>query len=143
MNALGIYALDHLFRIVKTRITTARLTAVSELGLTRVELPRVGAGWRAGQHVRLRVLTGALGPLGWIVAHPFTIASASESDGKGMVLMCKKASGWTKKLYNAASQTGTSDYGAESGISMQAVREMKVIVEGPYGKLYLLLAAAD
>ncbi|KAL5524839.1 hypothetical protein ACEPAF_9985 [Sanghuangporus sanghuang] len=128
--AVGIYGFDHLFRIVKTRFATARLTAVPELGLTHVEVPSVGAGWRAGQHVRLRVLSGSMGWFGWTTAHPFTIASASESD-KGMVLMCKKAGGWTRKLYTAASQSGTG--GIENGYNMQSTREMKVIVEGPYG----------
>ncbi|OCB87147.1 hypothetical protein A7U60_g5661 [Sanghuangporus baumii] len=128
--AVGIYGFDHLFRIVKTRFATARLTAVPELGLTHVEVPSVGAGWRAGQHVRLRVLSGSMGWFGWTTAHPFTIASAAESD-KGMVLMCKKAGGWTRKLYTAASQSGTG--GIENGYNMQSTREMKVIVEGPYG----------
>ncbi|KAL5512662.1 hypothetical protein ACEPAG_2928 [Sanghuangporus baumii] len=128
--ALGIYGLDHLLRIVKTRFATARLTAVPELDLTHIEVPSVGAGWRAGQHVRLRVLSGSMGWFGWTTAHPFTIASVAESD-KGMVLMCKKAGGWTRKLYTAANQSGAD--GIEKGYNMQSTREMKVIVEGPYG----------
>ena len=114
--AIGIYGIDHLFRLVKTRVTTARLTTVPELGLTRIELPRIGTGWRAGQHVRLRVLSGNMGLFGWTTAHPFTIASASDSDRNGMVLMCKKVGSWTKKLYTAASQTGTEGIGGAEGM---------------------------
>lgn len=130
--SVGIYGFDHLFRIIKTRITTARLTAIPELGITRLELPNVNAGWRAGQHVRLRVLSGEMGVLGWTIAHPFTIASAEDS-GSGLVLMCKKTGGWTGRLYRAASQAGA--FGSKEGYGASRVREMKVIVEGPYGAL--------
>ena len=133
--SVGIYGFDHLFRIVKTRFATARLTPVPELGLTRVEIPSISAGWRAGQHVRLRVLSGSMGLFGWTTAHPFTIASAGETDGKGMILMCKKAGGWTRKLYDAAKQS--RDDSIENGY-----REMKVIVEGPYGLWHSLRSSA-
>ncbi|KAH8109484.1 ferric reductase like transmembrane component-domain-containing protein [Phellopilus nigrolimitatus] len=98
-----IYSLDHLIRIAKTRITTARILTVPELGLTRVELPMVRAGWRAGQHIRLRVLSMEMGWYGWSVAHPFTVANASRA----------------------------GYYPSDNGFSTQ--REMRVLAEGPYG----------
>ncbi|THH07211.1 hypothetical protein EW145_g3533, partial [Phellinidium pouzarii] len=125
-----IYSVDHLMRLMKTRFATARIMNVPELGLTRVELPTVTAGWRAGQHVRIRVLSTEMGWLGWSVAHPFTIANASESASeRGLVLMCKKVGGWTNCLYTAASRAG--EYTSEKGIGVQ--RELKVVIEGPYG----------
>lgn len=78
LMAIAVYMLDRLCRLVKTRYTTARLTALPELGMTRVEVHGVNAGWRAGQHVRLRVLSRGLGLFGWAECHPFTIASVSK-----------------------------------------------------------------
>lgn len=79
--AVGIYLLDRVARLLKTRYTTARITALSELGMTRVEVHGVNAGWRAGQHVRIRVLERELAghtKLGMLECHPFTICSVSE-----------------------------------------------------------------
>ena len=97
MLALVIYALDHVFRVVKTRVGWAWCTPVPALGVTRVEVKGIRSGWRAGQHVRIRVLTTQFGGggrsgsgsgggdsggsggwwRGWSVAHPFTIVNAS------------------------------------------------------------------
>ncbi|KAL5521096.1 hypothetical protein ACEPAG_9018 [Sanghuangporus baumii] len=132
--AAFIYAFDHLLRLVKTRISVARMKVIPELGLVRLEIPTVNRGWRAGQHVRLRVLSSELGFLGWTIAHPFTVANAPGSDSadkKGMTLLVKKCGKWTGKLYDAAGRAGY--YPTESGYG--TVREMRVIVEGPYGGL--------
>ena len=132
MLSVGIYGFDHFFRIIKTRFATAKLTTLPELGIARLELPGVGSGWRAGQHVRLRIMSGEMGWIGWSVAHPFTIANASDSEtGHGLVLLCKKAGSWTNRLYAAANRSGK--YGSEEGYGAQRIREMRVIVEGPYG----------
>ncbi len=72
--------MDHLFRMLKTRVATAHLRALPELGITRVEIPTLNAGWRAGQHVRLRVLSTAMGWAGWLEVHPFTIASVTKTE---------------------------------------------------------------
>ena len=119
-----IFGLDHLMRLAKSRVATAHIRPLPELELTRVEIPSINAGWRAGQHVRLRVLSSGLGWIGWAENHPFTIASVSKSQ-EGMVLMCKKAGGWTRRLYEIAKRGGYT----EGGIG----REIKVVVEGPYG----------
>lgn len=75
---VGAYGLDRLLRTIQTRIVTAHLHAIPELGATCIQVPGVNAGWRAGQHVRLRVLSLGMGILGWTEAHPFTIASVSK-----------------------------------------------------------------
>jgi ferric-chelate reductase len=122
-TGIGIYLADHIIRILKTKIRTASLLSMSELKMTRIEIPHLSAGWRPGQHVRIRVLSGGMGFIGWCEAHPFTIAGL---DGDRMVLMCKNAGDWTKKLYKLA-QSGKSP---EQGTGERSVT---VIVEGPYG----------
>jgi len=124
--ATSIYGLDHLIRIVKSRISEVTLRPMQDLGLVRVEIPHINAGWRAGQHVRLRVLSSGMGPLGWTEVHPFTIASVG---GDGMVLMCKKtgkAGSWTSKLYDMATGSASPEKAVTS-------TKAKVIIEGPYG----------
>lgn len=122
--AVVIYGFDHFMRIIKSRISEVTLRPMADLGLTRIEVPNVNAGWRAGQHVRLRVLSSGMGIFGWAEVHPFTIASVG---GDGMVLMAKKAGGWTGKLYDMA----TGGVSVEKGGSMG--HNAKVIIEGPYG----------
>lgn len=123
------YGLDHLVRTIKTRIATATLRPIPELGLTRVEMPTINAGWRAGQHVRLRVLSTAMGLWGTTEVHPFTIASVSKAE-EGLVLLCKKTGRWTSTMYEIASTSVYGEQGKEVG------RSVKVMVEGPYG-MYL------
>lgn len=120
------YAIDHAVRMVKTRITTATLRPIPELGLTRVEVPSINAGWRAGQHVRLRVLSTGMGIWGMTEVHPFTIASVSQTE-EGLVLLCKKSGRWTSRMYEMANTSTYGDHGKELGTSV------KVMVEGPYG----------
>ncbi|KAK7052300.1 iron reductase [Favolaschia claudopus] len=122
--ALGFYALDHILRLVKTRMYNATIRPLPDMGTTRIEVPYLNGGWRAGQHVRLRVLTGALGLTGWAESHPFTIASVSGSS-EGLVLMVKKSGDWTSKLFDFAKSGGLT----EAGVG----RNVKVVLEGPYG----------
>ncbi|KAI9571020.1 ferric reductase like transmembrane component-domain-containing protein [Boletus coccyginus] len=121
-----LYGLDQLVRAIKTRFTTATLRPIPELGLTRVEMPTINAGWRAGQHVRLRVLSTAMGLWGMTEVHPFTIASVSKTE-EGLVLLCKKSGRWTSKMYEIASTSVYSEQGQEVG------RSFKVMVEGGVG----------
>lgn len=123
----SVYAYDHTMRLVKTRFSKATLTPIPELGMTRIVIPRVNAGWRAGQHVRLRVFSSGMGLMGWSEVHPFTIASTGVG-ADGMVLMCKKAGGWTTRLYNTANTPGVSE---EKGLCRKS--EAIVMLEGPYG----------
>jgi len=97
-----------------------------EMGGTLVEIPGINAGWRAGQFIRLRILTTELGWLGWAESHPFTVAAVSGAE-EGMVLLVKKAGDWSDKLYEMAKRGGYSEDG------LGGVRIAPVIVEGPYG----------
>ncbi|KAI0699751.1 iron reductase [Cerioporus squamosus] len=125
--ATAVYGLDRFLRIIKSSVVTARLRPLPDLGVTRVEIPSLNAGWRAGQHVRLRVFSLGMGLRGWAETHPFTIASVSRcSSGEGLVLMVKKAGDWTTKLYEVAQR---ADYGEANGLG----GSVRVMVEGPYG----------
>ncbi|KAG2059380.1 hypothetical protein BDR06DRAFT_949427 [Suillus hirtellus] len=124
--ACVFYILDHVVRAIKTRITMAKLQPLPELGITRVEVPSINAGWRAGQHVRLRVLSSSMGWWGWSEVHPFTIANVAETS-EGMVLMCKKTGHWTGSLFSMAQTASYGETGKEVG------RDVRVMVEGPYG----------
>lgn len=125
LTALGVYGFDHLLRALKTRICTATLRPIPELGVTRIEIPHLNAGWRPGQHVRLRILSTGVGILGWSEAHPFTIASVS---GEGLSLMVKKAGDWTNKVYDMATMSDAIHKGGWG-----AEKKAKVWIEGPYG----------
>ncbi len=122
--AIALYSFDSLMRWIKTRVHTAIARPLPELGMTRLEIPQINAGWRAGQHVRLRVLSSGMGLFGWAEVHPFTIASASDGP-EGMILMIKKVGGWTNKLFDISSSGGYT----EAGVG----RNVTVMVEGPYG----------
>ncbi|KDR70244.1 hypothetical protein GALMADRAFT_214680 [Galerina marginata CBS 339.88] len=124
LACLCFYLFDHVARLIKSRFTKAYIRPLPELDLTRVEIPSLNAGWRAGQHIRLRVCSFGMGWGGWAEVHPFTIASVSRGP-EGMVLMCKRAGGWTRKLYEMAKMGGYT----EGGVG----REVRVVVEGPYG----------
>ncbi|KAF8960641.1 hypothetical protein BDZ97DRAFT_1940337 [Flammula alnicola] len=97
LASVGIYAYDHLLRLLKSRLTSAYIRPLPELEMTR--------------HVRLRVMSAGMGWVGWAEVHPFTIAS--------------KAGRWTRRLYEIAKMGGYT----EGGVG----REVKVIIEGPYG----------
>ncbi|KAF8880563.1 hypothetical protein BD779DRAFT_1788575 [Infundibulicybe gibba] len=124
LAAVGMYAFDWLLRVIKTRFATAVIRPLPQLGVTRVELPEINAGWRAGQHVRVRIISSGIGWWGWTEIHPFTIASVSGGE-EGMVLLCKKSGSWTTKLYEMAKTGGYVEAGVGRNISM--------IIEGPYG----------
>ncbi|KAE9402619.1 hypothetical protein BT96DRAFT_974233 [Gymnopus androsaceus JB14] len=120
----AFYLFDILQRVLKTRVSTATIRTIPELGITRVEIPNINSGWRAGQHVRLRVISSGMGLIGWSEIHPFTIASVANSP-EGLVLFCKKAGDWTNKLYDMANVSSSEDNG----------RKVSVMVQGPYGGL--------
>jgi len=124
---MAVYGFDYLLRCIKSRFTTATIRAIPELGITRVEIPNINHGWRAGQHVRIRVVSSGMGVLGWSEIHPFTIASHGNGSDQGMVLMIKKAGDWTEKLYEMAKSKkgGYNEKGHGS--------QVRFMVEGPYG----------
>ena len=112
-------------RIFRSRITTAVLLPIPQLDSTRVEISNFNTGWRAGQHIRLRVLSMGLGWFGWTEVHPFTIASLSRGQ-EGIILICKRTGTWTKSLFEIAKLGERAD--GEIG------QKVKVVVEGPYGQ---------
>src|SRR5438270_586785 len=108
LASAAVYLLDGFLRLAKSRITFAYIHPLPELDVTRVEIPSINGGWRAGQHIRLRVLTLQMGRLAWTETHPFTIASASHCP-EGMVLLCKRAGDWTQKLFDMAKVSNKED----------------------------------
>ncbi|WRT68624.1 uncharacterized protein IL334_005602 [Kwoniella shivajii] len=121
-----IYLISILCSLTKTRLAHAELHALPGAATTVVTIPALRSGWRAGQHVRIRI--PALGPSKGFESHPFTIASAP--DGEGLVLMCKRAGDWTDKLYELAQRSSDIEDRAEGGKN-----NATVILEGPYGGL--------
>jgi ferric-chelate reductase len=122
-----IYGIDTFIRLVKTRITTATLTPCGSS--VRVSIP-LGSGWRAGHHVRIRVLSSYMGLFRWAEAHPFTVASAS-GGGDGLELLIQPCGTWTQRLAGIARAGGEGGKGSEKGYGGEA--RVRVIVEGPYG----------
>lgn len=122
----AIYLFSIIMQLMKTRFARAELVAFGGSTTTLITIPGITAGWRAGQHVRLRVLNLPYNKCA--EAHPFTIASAPDSGG--LVLMAKAAGDWTSSLYHLASSGGDND--GEVGVWK---RKAHVMVEGPYGGL--------
>lgn len=121
-----IYFISMIFTLFKTKITKAELLALQTASSTVVTIPALRTGWRAGQHVRIRVPA-----LGWRLGfegHPFTISSAP--DGEGLILMCKNSGDWTKALHKLAQ--GPVGHG-ESALGPNAPVDVTMIVEGPHG----------
>ncbi|KAK2460219.1 hypothetical protein APHAL10511_007754 [Amanita phalloides] len=136
IGASLIYLIDRVLCLLKARLVTAVISPIPNLEATRIEVPSLNCGWRAGQHVRLRVLSTSLGWLGWMEPHPFTIASApAHLNGvvgdEGLVFICKKAGGWTSRLFDMAKSSPQNEPGADSAGSSN--RSVKVLIEGPYG----------
>jgi ferric-chelate reductase len=131
-----VYLLDRVLCLLKTRYVTATIRALPTLGATLIEIRSLSYGWRAGQHVRIRVLSKSLGWFRWTEPHPFTIASAPANSKaglvgeEGLVLICKKTGGWTSRLFN----TAKASQAIESGVA-DAGRTVRVLIEGPYGNL--------
>lgn len=88
--------IDYICKFCKTRVRTATLTSLPG-GLTKIEVDRLSTGWRAGQHVALRVIRGA----DTLEKHPFTIANAPATIApnitpKTLEIVAKNAGDFTK-----------------------------------------------
>ncbi|KAG8689244.1 hypothetical protein FRC11_003584, partial [Ceratobasidium sp. 423] len=123
LTGLGFYLVDLVFRGFKMRIRPATISAIDDQ-MTLITVHGVDDGWRAGQHVWLRVLHG---DYSW-ESHPFTIANAPVSHtpdvglpSRGLLLYARVAGNFTRALNTNARQS--------SGI------QTNVIVDGPYGGL--------
>ena len=128
LAAAGIYVLDLVLRMIKSHLIQATIHYIPEMTSTKVSIRNLSKGWRAGQHVRLTVVSIGMG-VGIIESHPFTIASTSDDD-EGLVLYCKKTGDWTAKL-SALAKGGATAKSSEAGIG--AGRNVSVIIHGPYG----------
>ena len=126
--ALAIYGVSIICSLTKTRLAHAEFVALPGARTTVITIPALCSGWRAGQHVRLRI--PALGTTMGLQGHPLTIASAP--DGEGMVLMCKVAGDWSEKLFNFASNLSSMKGDEKSGLRPVVAT---VVLEGPYGGL--------
>ncbi|KAG5635701.1 hypothetical protein H0H81_010349 [Sphagnurus paluster] len=71
---LALYAFDVIIRATRFRVRDARLIRVDG-GMTLIHIPDCDAGFRAGQHLRLRVFVGGHA----FEAHPLSIMSAPPS----------------------------------------------------------------
>ena len=149
LTAVGIYAFDHLVRVVRTRYATGWLTAEHAVnrGTTLVHVPSLRTGWHAGQHVRVRVVSG--GWLAWLAtwflcrARPFTIAA--RSDSRGVMLQIKALGSWTRNLLRVADANNARPARRPEYIPTNvehgrgSPREVRVIIEGPYGNDWMVL----
>ena len=125
--AVVFYGVDRMVRIIKSRVVTATVTTISEMHMTQLTVPAVNAGWRAGQHVRVRVLSTGMGLYGWLESHPYTIASACAGEigaSEGLVLLAKNSGRWTKRLHRIAL---ANRMGTDSG------SHIRILIDGPYG----------
>ncbi len=138
LAAAVLYAFDHIVRIARTQYTTAWLTAKNSLngGTTLVDVPSLDAGWRAGQHVRIRVIGDTW--FGWLTtwlvgrARPFTIATGSNFGG--MLLVIKARGSWTRKLLRMAAAGDAAEKSTDAECGSEPARQVRIIVEGPYSE---------
>ncbi|VDC03745.1 unnamed protein product [Peniophora sp. CBMAI 1063] len=140
-----VYAVDRILRLARTRTTTAYLTPMPHLnnGTTHVHMPHLTRGFRAGQHVRVRVVDGT-GIFAWIRALAFSRARpfslASRPVGSGAELYIKKERGaFTTGLYKMATgefaspQKSSNEKGLSEIEAGEPTRAVRMLVEGPYG----------
>ncbi|KAI0031331.1 hypothetical protein K488DRAFT_26406, partial [Vararia minispora EC-137] len=139
---LSVYALDRLLRVARTRIATGYLTPIPSLngGTTHVHLPGLTRGFRADQHVRVRIVDGT-GFFPWVSAvffsrsRPFSIAA--RPDGAGLELLVKNEKGtFTNRLFELASnKSGELDKVKDSSQPEMGLPTSKVqfVIDGPYG----------
>ncbi|KAH9816783.1 ferric reductase like transmembrane component-domain-containing protein [Melampsora americana] len=136
VGVIVIYAVDVTSRTIRYRFKTVQIEAL-EGGVTRLRIQGVTDGWRAGQHLRIRLFFPIRSRRScatiWSLArplesHPLSIShgpeSASVADtGGSLVLFCssgRKAS-WTSDLWEAAE--------ARPGMVITG------LIDGPYGGL--------
>ncbi|ORY89065.1 ferric reductase like transmembrane component-domain-containing protein [Leucosporidium creatinivorum] len=159
-SVLGIYGLDILGRLAGMRVRYVEVEAM-EGGMVRVAMRGLHGGWRAGQHVSLRLFFTPPSPTPFSLfrsfeAHPFSISNAPPSHGilnasspeRGAELFvrsCGKGS-WTGDLYDTAllgrkvAQAQADERAREGGDGRRKTFHMLALVEGPYGGLGTFVA---
>ncbi|CAE6415365.1 unnamed protein product [Rhizoctonia solani] len=127
LSGLAFYLIDLVLRACKVRIRPATISAIDDQ-MTLIAVRDIDDGWKAGQHVWVRILQG---DRSW-ESHPFTIANAPASHtldtrnsqghpSRGLLLYARVAGNFTRAL-NLEARQG-------SGI------QTNVVVDGPYGGL--------
>jgi ferric-chelate reductase len=80
----SLYGADILLRASRTRIAEANLQVAPGADSTIVSVPGLKKGWRAGQHIVVRI--PKMGGLDGIEGHEFTIASAPNAEGLRLII---------------------------------------------------------
>ncbi|KAI8458184.1 ferric reductase like transmembrane component-domain-containing protein [Phakopsora pachyrhizi] len=132
---LGVIPLviDGLMKTIRTKIRPAKFEAMPG-GMTRISVQGLNSGWRAGQHVFIRVLRGKH----YFEKHPFTIVNAASEMSPyntcdHLLLVAKADGDFTKSIYRMADEINISQDGREKGVDSSPFR---VLLEGPYGSFY-------
>ncbi|KAG0147718.1 hypothetical protein CROQUDRAFT_42385 [Cronartium quercuum f. sp. fusiforme G11] len=154
--AIGTVVLDMLQGMaIHTHVRSAVLTPVPG-GMTKIQVENLGDGWRAGQHVYLRVMKG----FRMFEKHPFTIANAPSSlsptnHHQSLVLVAKATGDFTNvsifplhSLQSIGLATDVvkpnfheeKDAHDEKDTSLSdcdgKIASVPVAIEGPYGRFY-------
>lgn len=161
--SIAFLVLDNLLNMFKSRVKRATFTAMPA-GLTRIEVQGINNGWRAGQHIFIRVLKGR----NIFEKHPFTIANAPNSStpygSTGHLLLVVKAAGdFTRRIHQLAGQPQQSYLhpGEKSATSLAVGADLEreaytrtsdtntflpsdvshpVLIDGPYGTFFTDMA---
>ncbi|KAI0031325.1 ferric reductase like transmembrane component-domain-containing protein [Vararia minispora EC-137] len=152
--AFVLYGFDHALRAARTRTTTAYIVAHPSLngGSTQLIMPGLTTGWRAGQHVRMRLVDPSYpswfalaiaSVLSRFRARPFSIATRPGADG--LELIVKRVGRSTSRLYSLAGgdeRTRGEKQPADGDAEAQReLRRVTVVVEGPYSGPHTLFEA--
>ncbi|VDC03797.1 unnamed protein product [Peniophora sp. CBMAI 1063] len=142
VTAFVLYGFDHILRALRTRVVTVQLTAAPLLngGSTIVSAPTIISGWRAGQHIRMRIVP-ARGPRwlalswAWLAARwrsrPYTVSTRPGSS-HGLELIVKKEGRSTQALFTRAAKACPGvDSDPEKQCTGSCV-QATMILEGPY-----------
>lgn len=140
---------DEVLQAINTTWRTAQFTSLPS-SVTVIEIPNLGTGWRAGQHVLLRVYS----PRYFLEKHPFTIANAPATESphgsKNKVVIVVRARGdYTRRIHEigltkAAMQEKprtTNIFDVLKNLQNNRLdskhdSQLLVSIEGPYGHIY-------
>ncbi|CUA67450.1 putative iron reductase [Rhizoctonia solani] len=127
LSGLAFYVIDLVFRAWRMQIRPATISAIDDQ-MTLITVHDIDDGWKAGQHVWIRILKDNFS---W-ESHPFTIANAPASHALAMANSKGRASrGLLLYARVAGDFTRTLNLNARQSSDIQT----KVIVDGPYGGL--------
>ncbi|ETW79594.1 ferric reductase [Heterobasidion irregulare TC 32-1] len=130
---LAFYGLDLLMRMFRYRIKDATLVPADDQ-MTLIHVRDCDGGWKAGQHVRLRVFFGGR----VFESHPLTImnapAATSCTSTRTIALGARVKGDWTRALNRYAKEEQSRIAGA-LGEKKEDVAEIpvQVMLDGPYG----------